>query len=309
MAKELKEVLAPIWDLYSNENVHDIIVDSFDEVYYEEAGQIKDAVNIFDRDKDVKKLIKDMAEFANKKIDKSQCAFHFNLDETTRVTAVLPPLSLKGPAFNIMKLPKQEITWDDYLNFGAVDQEGKDLIQGLLDSKKNILVSGSMNSGKTTLMNMLIENLPAENRVVTLERVVDLVLKRKKTVRLVAPNHKEEEMVDLVQTASKMRADYVVLYEMNGAEVSSYLELLRDGHLGLAMIASENIFDAIKRLELKALGSSLSSSLEDIRYNISQSFSHIVYQEKCEDGKRRITRVAEVTYESGEIKLNVIYKR
>ena len=73
------------------------------------------------------------------------------------------------------------------------------------------------------------------------------------------------------------------------------------------MLNGENIFDALKNLELKCQSSNFGRSLEDIRYAIAHAFDYIVFQEKLESGNREVTRVASIGFEDGAFKLDVLY--
>ena len=76
----------------------------------------------------------------------------------------------------------------------------------------------------------------------------------------------------------------------------------------MALVSGENIFDAIKGLEFKALSCNYGRSIEDIRYTIANSFDLIVFQEKMPDShKRKITRIASISYDEGKVKLDVLY--
>ena len=77
----------------------------------------------------------------------------------------------------------------------------------------------------------------------------------------------------------------------------------------MASIIGDNPMDALKRLETKAVLSSEGMTLEDARYAISQSFGIIVFQEKRANNKRLISSIGEIQYESGELKLKIIYSR
>ena len=118
---------------------------------------------------------------------------------------------------------------------------------------------------------------------------------------------KRSELSDLVEAASTMRGDYVVISELFGKEAFQFVELLRDGHDGIAHVKGSNVFDALKRLEDKIL-THPEASYSDAKYAISEAFDLIVYQERLNTGERKITTIAEVGQVDGEIRLNVLYR-
>jgi len=117
-----------------------------------------------------------------------------------------------------------------------------------------------------------------------------------------------EELPSLVDTASMMRGDYLVLNQIEGAEAFNFIELLRDGSSGIGVIKASNIFDALKRLELKIAEADYSISVEEIKYMISEGFDYVIYQERFNDGSRKITGVAEIKLVDGKFDLELIYR-
>ena len=304
---KLKKALGPLKDIYKNKDVSEIIIDSFDDVYYEAKGKAFDEDKLFKSKEEFEKMVDDLLEFGGIKKEKGVYQYDFTLDERTRINIVLPPMSMKGPTLNIIKIPMQSLGWDDYIKFGAIREEGKSLLEKLIKDDKSFLVAGPAGSGKTTLLNVLTNTINKEYRVVTIERTPSLIFERKRSAKLIAPNNKIEQMPLLVQAASKMRADYIVHSYVEGPEAMDFVELIREGHSAMVLLNGENIFDALKNLELKCQSSNFGRSLEDIRYAIAHAFDYIVFQEKLESGNREVTRVASIGFEDGAFKLDVLY--
>ena len=71
-------------------------------------------------------------------------------------------------------------------------------------------------------------------------------------------------------------------------------------------MSGENVFDSVKRLEYKISANAPWMSLEDIRYSITQAFSHIIFQNRESDGKRKVSHLAKLEYVEGEIQINPV---
>lgn len=306
-SNSLKTVLGPLWKLYSDDQIRTICIDAFDDVYYFQKNETKEATKLFKTEKELDSLVSRLAKYAG--VNEPARSIYLNIDQLTRIDIVLRPIAIRGPSIIINKLPMQEVTLEDLVKFLALDDEGKNLILKFIKEGKGILVAGNPGSGKTTLLNTIVNAIPQPMRVVTIERFADLVINRKKVCRLQAYNQKAEEMIESVSIAERMHPDYVVNSNFEGPEVMRFLEMARNNCSALGLITGENPIDALKRLETKAVLSSEGMSLEDARYAISQSFQHIVFQEKREDGKRLVSSIGEIKYEAGELKLKIIYKR
>lgn len=305
----LKNVMGPLWKLYSDSSVNNICIDSYDDVYYFQGKESKMASKLFKSSKDVELLVNRLISFTGKKIDETSKSIFLNIDEYTKVMIALPPVAIKGPSIIINKLPLKEVSLDDLIEYKALDEEGKTIIIDCIKNGKGILVAGNPGSGKTTLLNTFVNAIPQPLRVVTIERYADLVIQRQRVCRLQTSKQKAEELVELVAIAERMFPDYLVISNFEGPEVMPFLEVARSNCSALGVITGENPLDALKRLETKAVLSSEGMSLEDARYAITQSFGHIVFQVKRDDGKRLVSSIGEISYEAGEIKLKLIYNR
>lgn len=305
----LKTALGPIWKIYADESVYTICIDAFDDVYYYSNTGAKVAPKLFKTVKELDAVIRKLITKAGKKVLPETQSLYFNLDDYNRVNIVFPPLAVKGPTVLLTRIPKQEVTLSDLIKYNALDAEGKNLIEKMIEDGQGILVAGKVGSGKTTLLNTLVEAIPQPQRVVTLERYADLVIHRPKVCRLQTESQKAEEMVGLVAIAERMYPDYLILSQCTGPEVMPFLELIRNNCSGMALITGENPLDALKRLETKAVLSSEGMSLEDARYAISQSFQRIIFQERREGNKRLVSSIGEIQYDAGELRLKIIYKR
>lgn len=304
----LKTALGPLWPIYNNPDVNEILVDSEDDVYYVEKGVIKDAQKLFKNSSDILKVINNLTTFLGKKREKDEYCYRMQMDKFNRIAVTLPPVAMKGPALNILRLPAKSISFEDLHKYGAIDDKSGPIIEKLINEGKSLLVGGNMGSGKTTLLNCLVEKIPYPNRVVTIEKTPDLLIERKKCLRLIAPHHKDEEVIELIHNAKLLRADWVILSWMNGQEMNEFVNLVNEGHKAMVCVTALNVFDVMRRLEIKLLSTNPGMRLDDVRYTIAQAFQAIVFQERLPNGKRKVNCIAEITYESGENKLNILYK-
>ena len=304
---DLKKAFGPLWEIYKDDNVREIIVDGHNDIYFEKNGEIINFGPGLKNAKEIEDIIFSLAKIAEKKLSPNIKQLHFSLNNT-RIMAVLPPLSLNGPVFNLMKSPRQIVTWNDLIKWKAITPEGRDLIKKIIDDNKSVLIGGGVAGGKSTIANLCVNTINENYRIVTMERVANLFLQRKRMVRLEAPNHEKKEMPDLIKAAANMRADYLVLNEIEGPEVMSFIELLRDGCSGIGVISASNIFDCLKRLELKIRDSNNLFTIDEIRYAISEAFDYIIYQERLPNERRVVSGIGKVKYNQDKLLCELVYK-
>ncbi len=302
---DLKSVLGPLWKLYNDPKCWEIIIDSFESVYTVYQNEFVHQ-KVFKNQKELSDLITRLLKFGHKDQLKNEYSFYIPLDEFSRVVLVLPPLSINGANLVFTKLPQKNVSLNDLKDWGVITTSGLEKIQSILKSGQGFIVAGNMGSGKTTLLNTLINELPQNNRVVTLERFANLVLKRPVLTRLQTQSQTTDEMIELIRLVDMLRADYTVLADLVGPELGSFLEMLRSNSTGIMLTTGISPQDTLQRLITKAVISSEGFNIEEANYALSQCFKYLIFQEKRSDGKRVISSICELNFEKGEIKFKNI---
>lgn len=169
-----------------------------------------------------------------------------------RFQALLPPL-VTGPAFSIRKRSALIRTLGDYVSEGVMTSRQADLLRQAVIGRKNILISGSTGSGKTTLANaILAEPAFASDRVFLIEDTPELQCS---AWDVVAVQTRRLPIVigvgDLVRDALRMRPDRIVIGEMrDGAAALETLKSWNTGHPGgLCTLHANSAEDVLRRIE------------------------------------------------------------
>src|SRR5262249_57022303 len=102
----------------------------------------------------------------------------------TRVTAITPPLSLKGPTLTIRKFARDPYSMHDLIGFGTLSQKSADFLAAAVRGKLNVLITGGTGTGKTTMLNAVSSFIPNEERIVTIEDAAELQLQQDHVVTL-----------------------------------------------------------------------------------------------------------------------------
>lgn len=301
----LEKTLGPLWSLFSDESVWEIVIDSPTEVFVAKGNGVIEEVRVFENMSELDSLVDRVTEFLN--IEKSNQSFSKLLDTYAKITVVQSGIALKGPAIVITKLPKVTPTFDNYLSWNVIDDKGLKIIKDILGSHQGIILAGNQGGGKTTLLNIMLNNIPMPNRIVTLERHPDFIFDRKMVCRLSPENLEVESMIKLIDMAESMRGDYVAISEIVGGEAGHFIEMIRNNCTGIALITGESVQDAIERLVTKTVISSSGLTIEEARYAIAQAFRYLVFQERLENGSRKISSIVELKYDGGEINLIKLY--
>lgn len=297
--------------IFDNKNVSEIIVDGFDDVYYEESGKIIQNDSLFSNEGEIKEVIDSILGSVNRSSDSIKDGFaDLRLGDGTRVAITTAPISINGSSLVIRKLLDNNVSPEDMIKWGCLDEDGWIICESLMKQGKNVLLAGNAGSGKTTLANLLVGAVNPESRVVTVEKVAELdTRKRKRTLRLETPTAQHSEMNDLIQKAAILRADTFVVNELLGSETFEAIKLMREGYSVLGTIMSEGVSDALKKCELFCLMGQFGIGINEIKYHVANGVDAVIYQERLESGKRVVSHIAMIDglNEDGHYDLDTLY--
>jgi len=291
----------PITELLSDKNITEIMVNGPDEIYIEIDGRlIKDESVSFINDEHIVRTIQRMIQPLGRTIDASNPMVDSRLKDGSRINAIIPPLSLKGPVITIRKFKESISTIDDFLRMGTLTPYMARFLEACVIGRLNIIVCGGTGSGKTTLLNILSSFISNHERVVTIEDAAELKLRQEHVIpletRVMNYDSKGEVTIrDLVINALRMRPDRIVVGECRGKEAFDMLQAMNTGHDGsLTTLHSNGGVDALNRLETMVLMSGLDIPIKAIREYIFNAIDLVVNIERLNDGRRKIVSISEL---------------
>jgi pilus assembly protein CpaF len=298
--------LGPLEEFLADEEVTEIMVNGYEQLYVERAGKLHRTEQCFMDDSSVLAVIERIVAPLGRRIDESQPYVDARLPDGSRVNAIIPPLSLVGPCLTIRKFSKTPFTERDFVAFGTWPAFFAEFARICVLLRKNIVVSGGTGSGKTSLLNVLSSYLPSTDRIVTIEDAAELRLEQTHVVRLEArpPNIEGRGAVtirDLVRNALRMRPDRIVVGECRGGEALDMLQAMNTGHDGsLTTVHANSPRDVISRLETMVLMSGMELPVRAIREQIASAIDLIIHESRFSDGSRKITQITEVVGLEGD---------
>jgi type IV secretion system protein VirB11 len=141
-------------------------------------------------------------------------------------------------------------------------------LQQCVRSRLNILLTGPTGSGKTTLAKSLVAAIDSDERLITIEDVLELVVTQPNHVRLLFQRDNAAEATvnaeTLLQTCLRMRPDRVFLAEIRGPEAWTYVTGVMPPHPGsISTIHGHSAASAFRRLFALCKSSAAGASLDD----------------------------------------------
>ena len=181
LCKEIRDELmgyGPLEPLLKDQNVNDILVNGYNQVYVERKGKLELTSVRFTDNAHLLKIIEKIASGVGRRIDESCPMVDARLPDGSRVNAIIPPLSLDGPSLSIRKFAKDPIRVHHLIEFGSITAEFAQVLEGMVKARLNILISGGTGTGKTTVLNVLSSFIPFDERIITIEDSAELQLEQ-----------------------------------------------------------------------------------------------------------------------------------
>jgi pilus assembly protein CpaF len=298
--------LGPIEPLLYDPDISDILVNRYNQIYVEKFGKLSKVDLSFRDDNHLMQIIDRIVSKIGRRVDESSPYVDARLPDGSRVNAIIPPLALDGPVLSIRRFGVDPLKMSDILAFGSVNQNMVRILEGCVKSRLNVLISGGTGTGKTTLLNILSEFIPDNERIVTIEDSAELQMKQEHVVRLETrpPNIEGKGEVtqrDLVRNSLRMRPDRIIVGEVRGGEALDMLQAMNTGHDGsLSTLHANTARDALARLETLVLMAGMDLPERAIREQIASAINVVVHMSRLADGTRKIVNVSEITGMEGQ---------
>jgi pilus assembly protein CpaF len=293
--------LGPLEPLMHDPTISDILINGPDTVYVERRGRLEKAnVRFHDLDHLIS-IVQRIAGRIGRRIDEASPMVDARLPDGSRVNAIIRPLALDGALVSIRRFGGRPFVAGDLIARESAAPEMIEFLAGCIRARLNILISGGTGSGKTTLLNLLSAYIPDDERIATIEDAAELQLQQPHVARMETrpPNLEGKGEVtsrDLVRNALRMRPDRIIVGECRGKEAFDMLQAMSTGHDGsLATIHGNDTRDAISRLEMLVGMSAPELPMWFIHRQIASSIQIVVQTSRLRGGKRRITKISEVT--------------
>ena len=293
--------LGPIEPLLSSPDISDILVNNYNSTYVERFGKLEKTDIVFRDNNHLLQIIDRIVTRVGRRIDESSPYVDARLPDGSRVNAIIPPLAIDGPALSIRRFGLEALKMKDMLALRSFDQRMAKLIEGAVKTRLNILICGGTGTGKTSLLNVISEFIPDDERIITIEDSAELQLKQDHVVRLETrpaniEGTGEVTQRDLVRNALRMRPNRIILGEVRGGEALDMLQAMNTGHDGsISTIHANTVRDAMARLSTMVMMTGFELPDRAIREQISSAINVIIHLVRFADGTRKIVKIAEIT--------------
>ena len=150
----------PLEPLLRDDDVTEVMVNNFDRIFIERAGKIERTEATFADNAHLLRIIDKIVSQVGRRVDEASPMVDARLPDGSRVNAIIPPLSLKGPTLTIRKFSRDPYTMDDLITFDTLTAKSAQFLAACVRGKLNVLISGGTGTGKTTTLNAVSAFIP-----------------------------------------------------------------------------------------------------------------------------------------------------
>ncbi len=281
--------------LLRDDNLEDIVVNSAREpvwIYHRKHGWLKTNIFIQSESK-IRHYSTMIGRDVGKEITLLNPLMDASLTTGDRVNATLTPISTMGNTISIRKFAEKPWTITDFLRTNTISYYAAALIWLAVQNELSILITGGTGSGKTSMLNVITNFFPPNQRIISIEDTRELTLPDSLhwvplETRLPNPEGKGEvTMLDLLVNSLRMRPDRIVVGEIRRKREAEVLfEAMHTGHSVYGTLHANNAHETVVRMTNEPI---------NLPKMMLPALSMIVVQHRDRRvGKRRTLQIAEI---------------
>jgi pilus assembly protein CpaF len=237
--------------------------------------------------------------------------------DRSRVNITLQPISLYHPTITVRKFSQHMLGASDMVRMGSMDARCAELLEACVRGRMNMLVIGGTGSGKTSLLNVLSEFIPDDQRIITIEDTAELRLSKSNLITMQARKANGEgvgavTVREIFQNALRQRPDRIIVGECRGGEVIDMLEAMSTGHDGsLTTLHANDARESVLRVDVLASMDGMRLPVQTVNEHFALAVDLIVTTARLADGSRKVVELMEVggyDHETGLVSMAPLLK-
>jgi pilus assembly protein CpaF len=306
--------------LLDDPEVENVDINGCDQVFVQYGdGREERLPPVADDDEELVELIQVLAAhtgLSSRPFDSANPQLDLRLPDGSRLSAVMNVCA--RPAVSIRKARLGKVFLDELVANGTLTHDVASFLKAAIAARKNIMIAGATNAGKTTLLRALASEIPPHERLVTVERALELGLGEFEDLHpnVVAfeerlPNSEGVggvNMAELVRRSLRMNPSRVIVGEVLGDEIVTMLNAMSQGNDGsLSTIHANSSLEVFNRIGTYAIQAQERLPIEATNMLIAGALDFVVFLRKHNDyvtggvQRRVIESVREVVGHDGQV--------
>jgi Flp pilus assembly CpaF family ATPase len=250
---------------------------------------------VAESDEELVELIQVLAAhtgLSSRPFDSANPQLDLRLPDGSRLSAVMNVCA--RPSISIRKARLGRVFLDELIANGTVSPDVGSFLKAAVAARKNIMIAGATNAGKTTMLRALANEIPAQERLITVERALELGLGEHPDLHPNVVSFEERlpnseglggvSMAELVRRSLRMNPSRVIVGEVLGDEIVTMLNAMSQGNDGsLSTIHANSSLEVFNRIGTYAIQSRERLPLEATTMLISGALDFVVFLRKHND--------------------------
>lgn len=306
--------------LLDDPDIENIDINGCDHVFIGYAdGREEVGAPVAESDDELVELVQTLGAYSgltSRPFDTANPQLDIRLPDGSRLSAVMGVC--QRPSVSIRRARLSRVSLDMLVDYGTMSPEVAAFLSAAVRARKNIMIAGATNAGKTTLLRALANEIEPAERLITVERALELGLGEFADLHpnVVAfeerlPNAEGTgaiQMAELVRRSLRMNPSRVIVGEVLGDEIVTMLNAMSQGNDGsLSTIHANSSAEVFNRICTYAIQSVERLPAEATMMLIGGAIDLVVFVERINDfeaggGLRRsITSIREVNGVDGRV--------
>ena len=299
--------LGPLTPLFDDEDVSEIQVVRSDYVVAMHGRRQVPSDLGFSSEAAVARAIRRLCVSAGKPLQPGEMFVERRLPRGARMFAILPQTSDQGHMLVIRKPQRADLTLEDLVRSGTISRAMAGLFAQCVEARANILVTGAVGAGATSLLGALAAAGSTNDRVVVLQEDDELIFNQPHTISILL-GETPEEGARAVQAAARIRPDRLVVGAFAGSVAAEVVDAMGDGVDGvLAAARAPTLRQATARLTADLAATKPGLTPDIAREWLTSAFDLVIEIARLRDGRHRVLRVAELEMDGNRIAVRDIF--
>lgn len=292
--------LKPIENLLMSTTISEIMVNPDGSAWIEVEGRLQRCPEIHFDEGTLLTGLEVIANRFGKKLDADSPIMNLRLPDGSRLAAIIPPVVHPQPLLTVRRFTSKNFTMKDLIERRMLTEEQAEVLTSAVRRGDNMLISGGTGTGKTTLLNVLADAIPEEERILIIEDTAELHIRKPHVVAEEAQTDTHRKPVtfdDLLRANLRHHPNRIILGEIRGTEARTLLDAMNSGHRGaLATTHASSAKGALLRLRTLLMRGTSSLLPAEADAEIRSSIHCIVHIER-ENVERRVKTILDLTVE------------
>lgn len=293
--------------LLDDPEIEEIWINGPDRVFAARRG-ISELTTVMLQPKELADLVERMLRTSGRRIDLSSPFVDALMPDGSRLHVVIPDITRREMAVNIRKFVVRAHRLAELVDLGTLTPHAAAFLEATVIAGLNIIVAGGTQAGKTTMLNALCNSIPAKERIVTVEEVFELQIRKPDIVGMQTRQASLEgsgeiTMRRLVKESLRMRPSRIIIGEVRQDESLDMLIALNSGLPGACSLHANSAREAVQKLCTLPLLAGENISAEFVVPTVASAIDIVVHLRNDGNGKRRTTEIVAL---SGRTEGNIV---